>query len=52
MGITCMLDRWSPVWRCRTHLEGGEIDPLRELVEVWRKVGDDETADIRRHSGR
>lgn len=46
-GITCMLD--SLVARLALQnrtFEGGEIDLLRELVETWRKVGDDETADI------
>jgi uncharacterized ferritin-like protein (DUF455 family) len=46
-GITCMMD--SLVARLALQnrtFEGGEIDLLRELVETWRKVGDEETADI------
>jgi uncharacterized ferritin-like protein (DUF455 family) len=46
-GITCMMD--SLVARLALQnrtFEGGEMDLLRELVDVWRKSGDDKTADI------
>lgn len=46
-GITCMMD--SLVARLALQnrtFEGGEMDLLRELVETWRKSGDEETAEL------
>jgi uncharacterized ferritin-like protein (DUF455 family) len=46
-GVTCMLD--SLVGRLALQnrtFEGGEMDLLRELVEMWRKNGDEQTAEV------
>jgi uncharacterized ferritin-like protein (DUF455 family) len=46
-GVTCMMD--SLVARLALQnrtFEGGEMDLLRELVEMWRKAGDEETAEL------
>jgi uncharacterized ferritin-like protein (DUF455 family) len=46
-GVTCMMD--SLVARLALQnrtFEGGEMDLLRELVEMWRKNGDEQTADL------
>jgi uncharacterized ferritin-like protein (DUF455 family) len=46
-GVTCMMD--SLVARLALQnrtFEGGEMDLLRELVEMWRRAGDEQTAEL------
>ena len=46
-GVTCMMD--SLVARLALQnrtFEGGEMDLLRELVEMWRNNGDEQTAEL------
>ena len=46
-GITCMMDSLAARLALQNRtFEGGEMDLLRELVDTWRKEGDDETADV------
>ena len=46
-GITCMMDSLAARLALQNRtFESGEMDLLRELVETWRKAGDDETADV------
>ncbi len=46
-GVTCMMD--SLVARLALQnrtFEGGEMDLLRELVEMWKRSGDEQTAEL------
>lgn len=46
-GVTCMMD--SLVARLALQnrtFEGGEMDLLRELSEMWRRAGDEQTAEL------
>ncbi len=46
-GITCMMDSLAARLALQNRtFESGEMDLLRELVEVWRKAGDDRTAEV------
>jgi uncharacterized ferritin-like protein (DUF455 family) len=46
-GITCMLDSLGARLGLQNRtFEGGEMDLLRRLAQVWRESGDPETAEI------
>jgi uncharacterized ferritin-like protein (DUF455 family) len=45
--VTCMLDSLGARLGLQNRtFEGGEMDLLRRLVNVWREAGDDDTADL------
>lgn len=46
-GVTCMMDSLAARLALQNRtFEGGEIDLLRELVEMWEKAGDRRTAEV------
>jgi uncharacterized ferritin-like protein (DUF455 family) len=46
-GVTCMVDSLAGRLALQNRtFEGGEMDLLRELSEMWRSAGDEETAEL------